>query len=335
MNRLPSQIIDNHGRPITYLRLAVTDRCNLRCYYCMPQESMKFLPKEEILSYEEMLRIISVLAKMGVSKVRITGGEPMVRRDIIPFMKEVSGIKGVEHLHMTTNGVLLKNQVESLKNAGVKGINLSLDTLDRNKFLEITRRDDFEKVMSAFFEILEYDIPLKLNVVVMGSKNADELVSMAELALRHKVGIRFIEEMPFNGAGREHAGIEWNYKKIIDSLKQAFPTLKSTKASGSATAQTFTANGFVGDVGVIPAHSRTFCGSCNRIRLNALGDLRTCLYGNNVLSIRDVLRSGASGFDIGQAFLGAIDKRKKDGFEAEKARMTDTPIAESMSVIGG
>lgn len=330
-----SQVFDNHGRPITYVRLSVTDRCNLRCFYCMPATGMTFLPRKELLSYEEMERLIKILAEMGVSKVRITGGEPFVRRDLIDFLRRAKAIEGIEEIHITTNGVLTKKYVPILKDVGIASINLSLDTLDKDKFKELTRRDEFDKVWDTFNTILEHDIPLKLNAVVIDGKNTDDIIPMVELAEKYPVGVRFIEEMPFNGGNAHFQKIKWNHHKILETIQSKYPNISTVNSAPNSTSSNYQIEGYKGTFGIIAAYSRTFCGSCNRIRITSQGNLQTCLYGNSVLSIRDLLRSNKDDEVIKLALLKTFRNRAKDGFEAEKNRKTNSSKTESMSVIGG
>ena len=330
-----SQVFDNHGRPISYVRLSVTDRCNLRCFYCMPATGMTFLPRKELLSYEEMERLIKILAMMGVSKVRITGGEPFVRRDLIDFLRRAKAIEGIEEIHITTNGVLTKKYLPILKDIGIASINLSLDTLDKAKFKELTRRDEFDKVWDTFNAILEHDIPLKLNAVVIDGKNTDDIIPMVELAKNYPVGVRFIEEMPFNGGDAHFQKIKWNHHKILETIQTKYPNISPVKSAANSTSSNYLIEGYKGTFGIIAAYSRTFCGTCNRIRITSQGTLQTCLYGNSMLSMRDLLRSNKDDEVIKQALLKTFSNRAKDGFEAEKNRKRDSPKAESMSVIGG
>lgn len=330
-----SQVLDNHGRPISYVRLSVTDRCNLRCFYCMPAKGMTFLPRKELLSYEEMERLLRILAKMGVSKVRITGGEPFVRRDLIDFLRRAQAIEGIEEIHITTNGVLTKKYVPILKDIGISSINLSLDTLDKEKFKQLTRRDEFDKVWDTFNTILEHGIPLKLNAVVIDGKNTDDIIPMVALTEKYPVGVRFIEEMPFNGGAAHFQKIKWNHHKILETIQTEYPNISPIKSAANSTSNNYQIEYHPGTFGIIAAYSRTFCGSCNRIRVTSQGNLQTCLYGNSVLSIRDLLRNNDDDEVIRQAFLKTFANRAKDGFEAERTRKTSDTKTESMSVIGG
>ncbi len=326
-------LYDNHGRPINYLRLAVTDRCNLRCFYCMPAEGIAYLPKQALLTYEEMERLVSLLAEMGITKVRITGGEPFVRKDLIYFLKQISQIKGIREIHITTNGVLTVPYVAQLKEIGIASVNLSLDTLDRERFTQITRRDELERVMDCFHQLLAHQIPTKINTVVMEGKNTEDLVPLTALTRQYPVSVRFIEEMPFNGEGSHYPVLVWTHKKILDTLKEHYPDLQKVADGAFSTSYNYHIPGHQGTVGIIAAFSRTFCGTCNRIRLTAQGTLKTCLYDEGVLDIKYLMRNGATDAELQQALRYAFSHRAKDGFEAEQQRKHVS--AESMSTIGG
>ncbi|MEL6822257.1 MAG: radical SAM protein, partial [Calditrichota bacterium] len=218
-------LVDNFGRTISYVRLSLTDKCNLRCLYCMP-ENMRFMPTDKLLSFEELERLMRLLAKMGISKVRLTGGEPFIRPGIMPFLHTLKAIPGIRDIHITTNGVSTLPFVEELAQMDIAGINLSLDTLDRKRFKEITRRNSFDKVMECFKAILRAGIPLKVNMVVMEQWNTDSLLPMAELVEEHPIEVRFIEEMPFNGTAATKATLNWNHKKILSVLQERYPEIR-------------------------------------------------------------------------------------------------------------
>ncbi|MFC1843778.1 GTP 3',8-cyclase MoaA, partial [Thermodesulfobacteriota bacterium] len=195
-------LIDNHNRPITYLRLAITDRCNLRCRYCRPEEGVPFIPHGEILRFEEMERLVGIFCSLGINKVRVTGGEPFSRRGCLPFLTRLRKTDGVQYLHITTNGVKTPRYLDELSAIGIDGINLSLDTLDHKRFLEITRRDYLEAVLQSVHGILERDIPLKINAVVLRDTTDEEIVQLSQLARDFPITLRFIEKMPFSGTVR-------------------------------------------------------------------------------------------------------------------------------------
>ncbi|MEZ5058102.1 MAG: GTP 3',8-cyclase MoaA, partial [Saprospiraceae bacterium] len=261
-----TQLTDNHGRPIQYLRLAVTDRCNLRCFYCMPAEGIDYVPKGDLMSYEEMERLVKLGVDMGIRKVRITGGEPFVRKDMIEFLERLGQIPGLS-LNLTTNGTLTHQYIDRLKNLGISSVNLSLDTIDRQRFFEITRRDELPNVMQTFQALLDAEIQVKVNAVVMKDKNIEDLVPLVELGKNAPVEVRFIEEMPFNGEGAHYASLEWNHLKILDFLSNHFQGIQKMDDGPNATARKWKIPGFKGNFGIIAAYSRTFCGTCDRIRV--------------------------------------------------------------------
>ena len=334
---MASQLFDQHGRPLEYLRLAVTDRCNLRCFYCMPEAGIRYMPRHELLSYEEMLRLTGLLATLGVRKVRLTGGEPFVRRDLVPFMERLAQLPGIDDISLTTNGVLTAPHVPALARLGVKAVNLSLDTLDRARFANITRRDELPRVMETLQGLLEAGIRVKINAVVMDGKNIADLIPLANLSRTFPVDVRFIEEMPFNGGSHEAgpATLPWNHVRIRQHLATHFGTLTPIVRSAGATASDYAIAGHQGSVGIIAAYSRTFCGTCNRLRLTAEGGIKTCLYDQGVLDVRSLLRGGKSDEEIAAALAAAFRFRAADGFEAERQRPLHQLSFESMATIGG
>lgn len=328
------QLFDNHGRPINYLRLAVTDRCNLRCFYCMPEEGIKYLPKKELFTFEEIERLVVLLAQMGITKVRLTGGEPFVRNDLMQLIRRIVEIEGIKDVHITTNGILTSPHIAELKSLRIASVNLSLDTLDKERFKRIARRDEFAKTWETFEQLVASNIPVKINAVVMEGQNIEDILPMVELTRNKNVSVRFIEEMPFNGEGSHYASLSWTYKRILEYIRQEFPTLQKVQDEENSTAYHYQVAGFKGNIGIIAAFSRTFCGSCNRIRVTAQGILKTCLYDDGVLNIKNLMRSGMSDEEIKGQLLHAFAHRPKDGFEAELKRKEHS-ISESMSTIGG
>ena len=329
------KLFDNHGRLINYVRLAVTDRCNLRCFYCMPEEGIKYVARQELLSYEEMYRLIQLLVGMGIEKLRLTGGEPFIRRDMMEFIRKISQLEGLKKINITTNGTVTEQYIPELKQLGVNNINLSLDTLDKQRFFEITRRDQFDTVMRTFHALLDHGMNTKINAVVMEGRNTDDIIPMVALTKDHPVGVRFIEEMPFNGSGSNYPELKWNYRKILEHIKTVYPTIEKIPDPPNSTSLNYQIPGHQGTVGIIAAYSRTFCGSCNRIRITPQGMLKTCLYDAGVFNIKDIIRAGATNEQIEATFLQALGSRAKDGYEAEQNRKLNNPISESMSTIGG
>ncbi len=327
-------ILDNHNRPINYLRLAVTDRCNLRCFYCMPEEGIQFSPKQELLSFEEILRICTMMAQMGVNKIRITGGEPFLRKGLIDLLRDIKAIDGIDSIAITTNGTILHKYLEDIIDLGINQINLSIDSVDPQRFFQITKRDVFDQVWSCYQTLLESPVHLKLNAVVMQGHNIEDIIPMVALTETEDVSVRFIEEMPFNGVGKQ-APLIWDYKKILVHIKSEFPKLEKRADPPGSTSLNYRIEAYKGTFGIIPAYTRSFCGSCNRIRLTPKGIIKTCLYDEGVFSLRDLLRAGASNDELSQAILQACSHRAKDGFEAESSRKGKLKIAESMATIGG
>ena len=325
-------LIDSRGRRITYLRLAITDRCNLRCRYCMPAEGIPFVPHEQILRLGELHRLVTLFARLGVSKVRVTGGEPFVRQGVVPFLGQLAQIPGIRALHVTTNGVAVARHLPALRELGLAGINLSLDTLSRDRFLAISRRDEFDRVRQTLATILALGMPLKINAVALAGVNTDELAALASLAREHPLTVRFIEPMPFNGANRLQAAA-WTMEEILAELRRHFPGLQASTQIGPTTARLFQAPGFRGQIGIIPSYSRQFCATCNKVRITPQGMLKTCLYDQGALDLRQLLRNGASDEEIAQAVRNCVANRYWDGHAAE-AGMAGAP-KHSMAAIGG
>ena len=327
-------LIDNHGREINYLRLAVTDRCNLRCFYCMPENGIKYMNRKDLLSFEEMTRLIRVFGDLGVSKIRITGGEPFVRKGIMSFLKGVSELATIKEINITTNGTFTVEQIPALEKMGIKSVNLSLDSLDSQRFFDITRRDLFDQVMTTYRKLVDSKIRVKTNMVVMDGRNIEDIYPMLELTKHDDVSVRFIEEMPFNGTEGQGNATIWPAKKIMTYIEEKYTHQKMVDPPAS-TSLNYKIPGYVGSFGIIPAYTTTFCGSCNRIRLTPQGTLRTCLYGEGQVNFRDLIRGGVTDEVLGDHLIKVVGKRAKDGFEAEKSRSATVPVSESMATIGG
>jgi cyclic pyranopterin phosphate synthase len=299
----------------------------------MPHNGLDWLPKNELMSYEEMLRICSLLAKLGIEKVRITGGEPFVRKDLITFLRSLVQINGIKEVSITTNGVLTASYIPQLKKLGIQNINLSLDTLDKDRFLSITRRDEFSAVLRTFHSLLEHHMKVKLNAVVMEGKNTEDIIPLVMLTKDLPVSVRFIEEMPFNGTGHQHPGIHWNFLKILDEIQKHFPGISKISDPAFSTSLNYKIPGFKGCIGIIAAYTRSFCGTCNRIRITSQGVVKTCLYDNGSLNIKQLVRDGFSDTEIADCLLKTINTKAANGWEAEN-NSRDT-IHPSMAAIGG
>ncbi len=323
-------LVDNHGRRITYLRLAITDRCNLRCRYCMPEQGAEFVPHDEILTFEEMIRLLGILAPLGVNKVRVTGGEPFVRRGSVAFMGEIKKVPGVSRLYLTTNGVAVAEHLEALQAIGVDGLNLSLDTLDGQRFQYLCRRDLFSRVWDTFTRALARGIPVKVNAVVQEDTNDADILAMAGLADQYGVTVRFIEKMAFSG---RDSGSGSEFGRLADRLFALFPRMVEVVDAGPATARLFYVPGRQGLIGLIEGYSRRFCAGCNKIRITPIGILKACLYDNGVLDLKAMLRGGADDVGIEAAIRAAIGRRFVDGMETESR--VHRQIEPSMATIGG
>ncbi|MCF2874715.1 MULTISPECIES: GTP 3',8-cyclase MoaA [unclassified Tenacibaculum] len=329
-----SKLIDNFGRQISYVRLAVTDRCNLRCQYCMPAHGIDIVPRKELLSYKEMYRIIRVLTELGVNKVRLTGGEPFARKDFISFLEMLSYNDLLDAINITTNGALVSKHIPTLeKLEKIKNINLSIDSLHSDKFAKITRRDVFPEVYKTFELLEKSSLNLKLNVVVQSGFNTDEINDFVALTKDRNIAVRFIEEMPFNGKGQRDTQENWNYTKILNEIKSVY-NVKAIVSEKSSTSRNFSIENHQGTVGIIPAFTRTICNDCNRIRITSTGTFKNCLFDDGVFNLRDFIRSGASNEDLKELFLSLIKEKPENGFVAEANRKKGN-VSESMSTIGG
>jgi len=326
-------LYDNHGRVINYLRLAVTDRCNLRCFYCMPEKGIEYKPRKELLTFEEMERFVRIVAPEGITKIRLTGGEPFLRKGIESFIQTLNSIEGITDLHITTNGTRSKDLIAHFKSWGINSVNLSMDSLDADRFFQITRRKEFDTVMESLHLLLEHGMPTKINAVVMKGKNIEDIIPMIELTRDNKVDVRFIEEMPFNGAGATENAAHWNYRNILDHIKTKYPDIQKIPDPPFSTSANYQIPNHRGTIGIIAAYSRTFCGTCNRIRMTPQGVLKTCLYDEGVFNLRDILRAGATDEQLKATLLDALGNRAKDGWEAEQRRTFG--VSESMATIGG
>lgn len=327
---LASPLVDNHGRRVTYLRLAITDRCNLRCRYCMPPEGVSSLHEDDILSFREIERLTSIFTSLGVSKVRITGGEPFVRKQCLQLIRRLKKRAGVEQICLTTNGVLVEQHLEALREIGVSTINLSLDTLCRSRFKEITGSDNLNAVLGTFYGAIKHDISLKINSVVCEDTTDEEMKALAALVARGPVSVRFIEKMGFSGKANQQTTASLNLQERVLRL---YPDLQECEYDGISTARYFFSPRLMGTIGIIEGHSRKFCLTCNKIRITPQGILKMCLYDNGVLNLRQMLRSGQPDENIISEIIQAIGKKHADGRIAERAEgCTWKP---SMASIGG
>ncbi len=325
-----ASLTDNHDRRITYLRLAITDRCNLRCRYCRPEAGVPFVPHQEILTFEELERLVRILTSLGIRKVRVTGGEPFSRRGCLDFLRRLRGIENLKALHITTNGVKTARLLADLQEIGVAGINLSLDTLDPLRFQKITRRDYLEAVLATLQGVLGRRIPLKVNSVVLADTSDREITSLAALAQKLPLALRFIEPMPFAGGSNQRLQGDGH---LLQRLRALLPTMSEEESDRPTTARTFHLPGYTGTIGVIAGYSRLFCQSCDKLRITPTGMLKTCLYDNGALNLKELVRSTATDQEIGAAIVACVQNRFANGHEAE--RYCNREAEPSMSQIGG
>ena len=329
-----SKLVDNFGRQMEYVRLAVTDRCNLRCQYCMPAQGIDIVPRQELLTFKEMYRLIRVLTELGVQKVRLTGGEPFVRKDFVGFLEMLSHNDLLEAINITTNGALISKHIDRIeKLEKVKDINLSIDSLSREKFAKITRRDAFSEVYKTLELLEKSSLNLKLNIVVQSGVNTDEIVDFVRFTKNKNVAVRFIEEMPFNGKGQREMQENWTFKKILNEIKTEF-NVRELVSEKSSTSRNYAIDNHLGTVGIIPAFTRTICNNCNRIRITSTGTFKNCLFDDGVFNLRDFMRKGASNEDLKALFLSLVKEKPENGFIAEANRKNGA-ASESMSTIGG
>ncbi|MDN3669652.1 GTP 3',8-cyclase MoaA [Echinicola jeungdonensis] len=324
-------LVDNHGRKINYLRLSVTDNCNLRCQYCMPEEGVAFAHKNELLTWEEMWRLAKSFVDMGVNKIRITGGEPFVRKGLMPFLERLAELPGLEEISITTNATLIGKHIPLLKKLNITSINVSLDSLDKARFNHITRRDYFDTIMENIHRMIDEGFNVKINCVVMDRKNIDDIIPFIHFAHDHNIAVRFLEEMPFNGESDGFQELKWDHVAIMEHIKSEFSELERLPAPMSSTSVNYRLKGAKGSFGIIASYSRTFCGTCNRVRVSAKGEMQTCLYSAETIDLKSLLGNykNANGLKFG--IQTAMQTRPKDGFEAEQQSLTK----KSMTLIGG
>ncbi|MED0678028.1 GTP 3',8-cyclase MoaA [Aneurinibacillus thermoaerophilus] len=330
-------LVDRFGRVHDYLRISVTDRCNLRCVYCMPEEGMEFEPADRILSYEEITEVVAAVAKLGVRKLRITGGEPLVRKEIEKLLAMLSAIPGIEDIALTTNAIFLAQKAEALRQAGVTRVNISLDSLRPERFALITRGGSLKRVLDGLEAALRVGFhPVKLNVVLMQGQNDDEIEDFIRLTLDKSLQVRFIEYMPIG-----HADDGWRAKYL--SLETVFERVKqmgliyepAEDIYGNGPAENYRVPGAVGTFGLIHPVSDHFCGNCNRLRLTADGNIKPCLHWDDEWNVRPLIGNEAAIQDL---FLRAIDAKPENHEMAQvlmKQEQSHKPTVRRMSQIGG
>ncbi|KAF2882781.1 hypothetical protein ILUMI_23405 [Ignelater luminosus] len=306
-----SPLTDTFGRYHTYLRISLTERCNLRCQYCMPAEGVKLTQKNNLLTTDEVIQLARLFVKEGVTKIRLTGGEPTVRKDLVDIIASLKAINGLQAVAITTNGLVLTRQLVSLQRAGLDILNISLDTLKPDRYEHITRRKGWERVMMGIDLALQlgYD-PVKVNCVIMKGFNDDEICDFVKLTETKKVDIRFIEYMPFTGNKWEMQKMV-PYQEMVKTIRNSWPGFHPLENGPNDTSKAWRVPGYAGQVGFITSMSEHFCGGCNRLRITADGNLKVCLFGNTEVSLRDALRAGCSEDDLTALIAAAVRRKKK------------------------
>lgn len=322
---------DKYGREIDYLRISITDRCNLRCVYCMPEEGVCQVSHNEILTYDEIKRICTCMTKLGIKKIKLTGGEPLTRKNCSELVRMIKEIPGIEKVTLTTNGVLLKEQIQELAKAGIDNINISLDTLNQAEFEKITRREGLSKVLQGLEETLKYPaIGLKINCVPV-LENPENLVALAGLAKKYPVHVRFIEMMPI-GYGKEF--LFRGEDEICEILKKEYGSMIPIKERyGNGPCHYYEISGFLGKIGFISAMTHKFCDQCNRVRMTAEGYLKACLQYQTGISLKNLIRNGCTDEELTEAIRKVIwEKPVGHHFTSEKIEEDEMKL---MSQIGG
>jgi GTP 3',8-cyclase len=320
MTPTADRLIDSFGRVHNNLRISVTDRCNIRCVYCMP-EVVSFLPRQSLLSFEEIERFVRVAATSGIDKVRLTGGEPLVRRNLPALVERLAAVPGIEDIGLTTNGILLAPMARALRDAGLRRINVSLDTMDPDKFRELTRRPGFERVIEGIHAARSVGFdPVKLNAIALKGSTEPDIVPLARFARSHGLELRFIEYMPLDAGDRWERGKVLYAAEILDRLAAGIgPLAPAPDQDLRAPAVDYDFLDGIGRVGLIASVSRPFCTNCNRVRLTADGKLRNCLFSLDETDIRSMLRGGASDTDIALALTNSVAD-KWEGHEINTSR---------------
>ena len=335
VNSTSSVLRDSYGRAIRDLRVSLTDRCNFRCFYCLPHGEPPIAPKEQMLSYEEIEDVCELFVSLGIQKIRLTGGEPMLRRDIETIIRKLGKLKPALHdLALTTNGYFLPERARGLKDAGLDRVTISLDSLKRDVFKRMTGVDVLDKVLAGIAAAKEAGLePIKINAVIVRGHNEDEVADFAAFAREHDVKMRFIEFMPLD------SGHEWSRadvvsgKEIRERINERFPLVRVEVARGSDTSSRYRfADGAPGEIGIIAPVTEPFCGACSRIRLTADGQIRTCLFSTVEHSLRDVVRSGASRAEIVDYIESVILKKEPRHFINDPGFVAPS---RTMSFIGG
>ncbi len=326
-------LIDNHNRKINYLRLAVTDRCNLRCNYCMPAEGINFAKNDKLFTIDELYTLSKIMVEQGIDKIRITGGEPFVRKDLMVLLRKMAVLDGLKDISITTNATLIGPYIDELKELGITNINVSMDAINKETFDIITRRKEYETVYQNLIRLISEGFNVRINFIVLDGQNTQDILPILEAMKKYDVSVRFLEEMPFNGGSKNFDTIKWDYKNIFKHIAGAYSNIEKLESPRTSTSINYKIRGHKGTFGLIPSFSRTFCGTCNRLRISATGDVITCLYGKPSMNLREVLRNENAEENIKLHILKAIGSRAKTGFDAQKNH--SSVFDSSMTSIGG
>lgn len=327
-------LLDPYNRHLNYLRISLTDRCNLRCVYCMPEHGVPKLSHEEILTYEELWRLARLSVRLGIEKIRLTGGEPLVRKDLSGFIRSLAALPGIRDISLTTNGVLLAEQAKSLWEAGVRRINISLDTLNPQKYVAITRCDVFHQVWAGIREVEAIGFsPIKINIVAMKGVNDDEILDFARLSLKKPYHIRFIEYMPVGEGNGWSAEKFLSAEEILGTLKELGTLLPVNGQGLDGPAKRMAYAGAAGEIGLISPMSEHFCPSCNRLRLTAEGRLRVCLFSDKETDLRTLLRQGVDDRELEAVIRAATARKPKE--HPLQTHLSSHKCTRQMSKIGG
>lgn len=325
------QLIDPFGRQIEYLRISVTDRCDLRCSYCM-SEDVEFLPRQDILSFEEIVRIANSFARLGVNRIRITGGEPLMRKHLPELIASIKAIQGIEEVLLTTNGTLLTRYAKALYDAGLSRLNISLDTLKPAQFLALTRRDRLQEVLDGIAEAKKYPFSsIKINAVAMRGMNDDEIVALTDFAVANEIDITFIEEMPLGEVGYDRSVTFLPSDEVKTMIEQKY-SLQATDYKTGGPARYWRVANTNTRVGFISPHSHNFCGDCNRVRITSVGRLLLCLGNEDSQDLRTLIRAGCSDEQLTEHLIDAL-KLKPEKHEFDLAE--EVKILRFMSNTGG
>jgi len=310
--------VDAYNRSVKDLRISVTDRCNFRCTYCMPLDQYEWISKKEILTFEEITRLVTLFVGLGVEKIRLTGGEPLVRQNLDQLVAKVAAISGLKDLCLTTNGALLAEKIDSLKAAGLKRINISLDTLDPEKFRRMTKRGDLEKVLEGIFAAKDHGLhPIKLNAVIERGVNDDDILELVEFSREHGLAIRFIEYMDVGNSNNWTSEKLVSKAEILEKISSRYPLREIGRDQGSAPSVDYEFIDGRGDLGVIASVTEPFCSSCTRARLTADGKLVTCLFSQRGHDVKALLRNGTSDEDLVK-FLSGVWQARRDRYSADR-----------------